>query len=171
MAIKDLVPTFGKKRDAITHRRAGDAPFRQFQDEMNRLFDDFFAGHDLPLWPGRGGDDSLSAFTPRVNISETEREVKVSAELPGMDEKDVTVELDDNMINIRGEKREEKEEKDGDWTRREQVYGSFHRMIPLPASVDGQNAKAKFRKGVLTVTAPKREPDKSNRKRVAIECE
>jgi len=171
MAIRDLVPKFGKQHDALERRGTPGDPFRHFQDEMNRLFEDFFAGNDLPLWPGRGDEKTLTTFTPRVNVSETSREVKVSAELPGMDEKDVTVELDDNAITIRGEKREDKEEKDGDWTRREQVYGSFHRVVPLPVAVDGQNAKAKFRRGVLTVTAPKREPDQSSRKRIAIECE
>lgn len=171
MAIRDLVPTFGKQRKALARRPTEGDPLRRFQDEMNHLFDDFFAGQDLPLWPGHSEASALSAFTPKVNVSETDREVTLSAELPGMDEKDVTVELDDNAITIRGEKKEEKEEKQAGWTRREQVYGSFHRAIALPATVDGQAAKAKFRKGVLTVTAPKREPDKSNRKRIAIECE
>lgn len=171
MAIRDLVPALGKQHRALARRPAKGDPFHRFQDEMNRLFDDFFAGNDLMRWPWVGEDHALSAFTPKVNVSENDREVSVSAELPGMDEKDVAVELDDNAITIRGEKQAENEEKKGGWTRREQVYGSFHRVIPLPAAVDGQNAKAKFRKGVLTVTAPKREPDKTNRKRIAIECE
>jgi HSP20 family protein len=166
-----MVPAFGKQRKALARRPAEGDPFHRFQDEMNRLFDDFFAGHDLTLWPGRSGDRELSAFTPKVNVAETDREVTVSAELPGIDEKDVTVELDDTALTIRGEKKEESEEHKAGWTRREQVYGSFYRAIPLPAAVDGQAAKAKFHKGVLTVTAPKREPDKSSRKRIAIEVE
>ncbi len=66
---------------------------------------------------------------------------------------------------------EQKEEKHGNWVRREQSFGSFHRVVPLPVAVDGQNARAKFKKGVLTVTVPKREPDTVQRKRIAIESD
>lgn len=137
---------------------------------MNRLFDDFF--NDFPLAP-RPGDGGLAAFSfsPRVDVSETDKEVRVSAELPGMDEKDITVEMDDEAITIRGERKAEKEEKGKNWYTREQSYGSFHRMIPLPASVAGEKANAKFRKGVLTITVPKKEEEQARRKAIKIEAD
>jgi HSP20 family protein len=170
MAIKDLVPRFGRGRDNVPARREEWDPFRDFQREMNRLFDDFWT--DYPL-AGRRGERALasSVFSPRVDVSETDTEVKVSAELPGMEEKDVSVEMDDSAITVRGERREEKEDKGKNWHSRERTYGSFHRVIPLPASVDGAKAKAKFKKGILTVTVPKREEAQAKRKAIAIECD
>jgi HSP20 family protein len=106
-----------------------------------------------------------------VDVSETDKEVKVSAELPGMDEKDIHVEMDDDAITIRGERREEKEDQGRNWYSREQSYGAFHRVIALPASVDGAKAVAKFKKGVLTVTVPKRREEQTKRKTIKIESD
>ena len=170
MAIKDLVPKFGRGRDNAPVRRGEYDPYRDFQREMNRLFDDFFT--DFPLAPRWGERDLPSvAFNPRVDVSETDKEVKVSAEMPGMDEKDITVEMDDATITVRGEKKTETEDKGKNWHRREQSYGSFHRVIPLPASVQGEKAKAKFKKGVLTITVPKREEEQAKRKAITIESD
>ncbi len=168
MAIRDLVPKFGRDRDSLLPLRRSEAdPFRLFQQQLNRLFDDFFSDSMLSPWRENGGD-AWNANMPKVDLHESGTEVKLSAELPGMDEKDVTVEMDDNSITIRGEKKEEKEERRGAWVQREQSYGSFHRMIALPAAVDSQQAKATFKKGVLKISAPKREPDKQERKRISI---
>ena len=169
MAIRDLVPKFGRQRETLPARRADTDPFRLFQREMNRLFDDFFTDGDLTPWRGGMEVPATDAFTPRVDVSESASEVRVCAELPGLDEKGVTVEMDDNTLTLRGEKRLENEHKDGRWTRREQYYGAFHRVVSLPAAVDSQNAKAKFKRGMLVVTAPKREPGEQRRKTVAIE--
>jgi HSP20 family protein len=170
MAIKDLVPKFGRGRDNVPARREDWDPFRDFQREMNRLFDDFFA--DVPLAP-RWGERELPAavFNPRIDVSETGKEVKVSAELPGMDEKDITVEMDDTAITVHGERKEETEDSGSNWHRREQSFGSFRRVIPLPATVDGGKAKARFKKGVLTVTVPKREAETARRKTIAIDSD
>jgi HSP20 family protein len=170
MSIKDLVPKIGRGREHMPVRREERDPFRDFQRQMNRLFDDFFT--DFPFAP-RGGERGLAAagFSPRVDVSETDKEVKVSAELPGMDEKDITVEMDDAAITIRGERKEEREDKGKNWYTKEQSYGVFHRIIPLPASVDGEKANAKFKKGVLTITVPKREEDQAKRKAIKIETE
>jgi len=147
-------------------------PFREFQRQINRLFDDFFSDFALaPRWWGGERELAPVGFTPRVDVCETDKEVRVSAELPGMDEKDITVELDDAAVTIRGERKEESEDKGKNWYRREQSYGSFYRMIPLPASVDGEKATAKFKKGVLAITLPKREEDRSKRKSIKIEGE
>lgn len=170
MAIKNLVPKFGRTRDNMPVRGDAYDPFWNFQSEMNRLFDDFFT--DLPSAP-RWGERGLVAetFTPRVDVSETDKEVIVSAELPGIDEKDISVEMDDDAIVIRGEKQEEKEDKGKNWYSREQSYGSFHRVINLPASVKDDKAKAKFKKGVLTITIPKQEEEQAKRKAIAIESD
>jgi len=151
-------------------RREASDQFRSFQREMNRLFDDFFS--DVPLVP-RWGTRELAPveFSPRVDVAETDKEVRISAELPGMDEKDIVVEMDDEAITIRGERKEEKETEGKNWYTREQSYGSFQRVIPLPASVDGAKAKAKFKKGLLAITVPKREEEEAKRKTIAIESE
>ena len=172
MSIKDLVPRLGRKHDRMPIRRKEEDSLLSFQREMNRLFDGFFQGSGLESvldW----GDEGLTkvAFSPKVDVSETKKEVKVSAELPGMEEKDISVELGDDIVTIRGEKKEEHEDKGKNWYRREQSYGSFHKVIPLQASVEGENAKAKFKKGKLTVTIPKTEEDRSKRKSIQIDAD
>lgn len=171
MAIKDLVPRFNRGRDRTLARRDQVDPFREFQREMNRLFDDFFS-EDVPLMR-RGSDRGfpIAAFEPKVDVSETDTEVRVSAELPGMEEKDINVEMDDTGLTVRGERKEEKEDKGKNWFRREQSYGSFLRSIPLPSSVDAANAKATFKKGVLSVTVPKREEEQAKRKTITIDSD
>lgn len=170
MAIKDLVPRFGRGREQMPVRGGGDDPLQDLQREMNRLFDDFLGDFPLSRRDGRG-PLAPAAFNPRVDVAETDKDVSISAELPGMDEKDIAVEMDDAAITICGEKKQEKEEKGKNWYRREQSYGSFHRSIPLPANVDGAKAHAKFKKGVLTIAVPKREGEQPKRKTIAIEAE
>ena len=166
MSIKDLVPRIGRKPLPVRQEDAD--PFRDFQRQMNRLFDDFFGGFPLAERE-TGAGWAPAAFTPRVDVSETDTEVKVSAELPGMDEKDISVELQDDVLVLRGEKKREQEEKGKNWYRREQSWGSFQRAIELPAGVDAGKAKAQFKKGVLTFTAPKRPEEQVRRKTVPIE--
>lgn len=168
MSIKDLVPRIVRGRDQGLARAQDADPLRNFQREMNRLFDDFFSDSPLAMRPDEKGL-ATAVFSPRVDVSETDKEVKVSAELPGLDEKDITVEVADAAITIRGEKKEEKEEKGKNWYTREQSYGSFNRVVPLPANVDGGKAVARFKKGVLTITAPKKEDEQTRRKAIKIE--
>lgn len=170
MSIKDLVPRIGRGREQGLARRQEVDPFRDFQREMNRLFDDFLGDFPLAMRSNEKGIATVG-FSPRVDVSETDKEVKVSAELPGLDEKDITVELEDAAIAIRGEKKEDREEKGKNWYTREQSYGSFHRIIPLPASVEGEKAAARFKKGVLTITVPKKEEEQAKRKAIKIETE
>ena len=170
MSIKDLVPRFGRKEERMPIRRREEEGLLSFQREMNRLFDNFFSGFELAPGPFGSGKDSMSksVFSPSVDVAETDGEVKVSAELAGMDEKDVTVELGEDMITICGEKREEREDAGKNWYRREMSYGSFHRAIPLPAKVDGEKAKAKFKRGKLTVTMPKKKESAAKRRSIPI---
>lgn len=169
MSIKDLVPKFNKRNNhgSIQRHRSVD-PLRSFQDEINRLFDDFFSESrsGIERW-----HKDLDVFTPSVDMTETDKEVTVSAELPGMNEKDISVKMDDHAITIHGEKKIDSEHKQGKWTYREQGYGRFHRTIPLPVAVDGQKAKASFKRGVLRIKVPKRESSTQQRRHIAIECQ
>lgn len=135
-------------------RREWELPFTSLQREMNRLFDNFFGGLSPSSWAplGRGGAES---FTPHIDVSETDKEIKVSAELPGMDENDIDVSLTKDTLTIRGEKKEEREDKGKDYYRMERSYGSFSRNIPLPVEVNTDKVEATFKKGILYVTLPK----------------
>jgi HSP20 family protein len=167
MAIKDLIPwTKTNQRDLAVRRDAGD-PFELFRRDMDQLFNGF-----LSEWPG--GRTSLmnrqfGSFVPEIDIKETDKEVRVTAELPGMEEKDIDVSLTEGVLTIKGEKREEHEEEKGDTFRSERRYGMFERSIALPNGIDANGAKASFKKGVLKITLPKTAEAQSNRRRIAIE--
>lgn len=172
MSIRDLVPRAGREREKSLARRGGYDPFLSLQRQINNVFDSFFG----EAFPARGSEESeawpaLAGFSPKVDVSETEREVKVSVELPGMDEKDITVEMDESGMTISGERKEEKEEKGGNWRARERSHGYFRRIVPLPAGVEAGKAIAKFKRGVLTLKVPKLPDEQSHRKRVKIESE
>jgi HSP20 family protein len=133
---------------------------------MNRWFDDFFGGFGLT--PFRGFfDESWETFSPRVNVVEGDEEIKVSAELPGMDEEDINVSLSQGVLTISGEKKQEEEQKGENYYRLESSYGSFQRSLPLPCEVDESKAEAVFKKGVLTINLPKT-ADVQLRKRIPI---
>lgn len=127
---------------------SGLTPFSAFRQEMDRLFDSFFS-------PDRLGGFGLGdfPFSPAVDVSESDKEICVRAELPGVDEKDVELSLDGDMLTIRGEKREERRD-EGDRRRIvERAYGAFERTIRLPFEPKEDTVKAQFKNGVLTVTA------------------
>jgi HSP20 family protein len=116
--------------------------------EMDRVFDHFFESRweELP---------ALGDWVPKVDVSETKDAVVVKAEVPGMEAKDLQASLQENVLTITGEKRQEKEEKDERYHRVERSYGSFTRSMRLPAGVDSGKVNAAFKNGVLTVTLPK----------------
>ena len=165
MALRDLIP-FGSERRGVVPR--GDNPFENFQREMNRLFDDFFRGFGTPARYGEGVFGG--AAVPRVDVSETETEYEVTAELPGLEEKDVEVLLDENLLTLRGEKRAEREERDTNYYLAERSFGSFRRTIPFPVEVDPDRVEARFKNGVLTVRLPKAEPARSQAKRIQVKA-
>jgi len=162
MNLKSLIPW--KKEDQTLARRSHDGdPFLQMQQRMNGLFDDFFGRSSSDLWNGAN-----LAFAPQIELSETEKEVRIAAELPGLDEKDVEVTLSGDLLTIKGEKKHEQEEEKGDYYRSERSYGYFQRSVQLPQGVDTDNAKAKFKKGVLKVSIPKTPEAQSNRRRIEV---
>jgi len=134
-------------------RREGESPMLAIQNEMNRMFDQFFA-EDFPFSTRmitRPGMD----FFPKMDISETESEYKVTAELPGMDENDIQIRLEKDSLILSGEKKTESEEKEKTFHRIERSYGSFERVIPFDTRLDEDKISAVFKNGVLTVTLPK----------------
>jgi HSP20 family protein len=163
MAMRDLVPL--KRGRDVTVRRSEDNPFFTLHREMNRLFDDVFRGFDLTPFGSDRFLDRLGGNWPSVEMSETDKEIKIAAELPGLDEKDVQVELANGVLAISGEKKTESEDKDRLFS--ERYYGRFERRIPVE-DVDEDKISAAFKNGVLTVTLPKVAQAQSKVKRIAI---
>lgn len=161
MSIGDLVPWKSREHRGLA-RRTGGSPISTLQKEMNRLFEDFFGEMTFPSFETEW--DGLATLTPSIDVSQTDDEVQVTAELPGIEEKDIDVTLSDGVLTIRGEKRHEEDRKDKKFHHVERSYGSFQRSTLLPAEVDSEKVEAVFRNGVLTVTLPKVETTDSSKK-------
>jgi HSP20 family protein len=116
--------------------------------EMDRLFDRFLE----PAWAEM---PALGEWEPKLDVSESKEAVTVKAELPGVEQKDIAVSLQDGVLTIKGEKQTEKEEKDKHYHRMERSYGAFYRSIRLPAAVEAGKVTATFKDGVVTITLPK----------------
>ena len=161
--IRDLIP-WNRGRDVAVRRDEEANPFLTLHREMNRLFDDVFRGFDLAPF---GADHVFGRGWgwPNVEVSDTGTDVKVTAELPGLDEKDIQLELANGALTIKGEKKTETEDKDRLFS--ERFYGRFERRIPVD-DVEEDKVSASFKNGVLTVTLPKSAQAKSNVKRIAI---
>ncbi|NWG71833.1 MAG: Hsp20/alpha crystallin family protein [Parvularculaceae bacterium] len=143
---------------------AGD-PFFRLQNEMNRLFDEAFAG-----FSGFASGGTVGALTPRVDLKETGDALEAFFELPGVDEKDLDVEISDNILTVRGEKRAERSEReDGSgYHFVERSYGSFARSIALPAEIEQDRVKAEFSNGVLKLWLPKNAEARNRTRKIAI---
>ena len=144
-----LVPWRNIKSEVATKRDDFFDPFVSFRREMDRMFDRFFDG--LPASTGTG----WQALTPAVDIDETDKEMVITAELPGVSDKDVEVSLVGDVLTIKGEKKSEQEHKDGDSTYVERRFGSFSRSVRLPFEVKDGQVDARFKDGVLTIHLPK----------------
>lgn len=120
------------------------------KDEMNRLFDGLFRG--VSSEPGRFG-----AYVPEVDISETDDNIMVSVDIPGMDEKDLSVSIRENVLTLKGEKKREVQKENTVCLISERNYGSFERSLTLPTNIQPDKVAAKYANGVLTVTLPKAE--------------
>lgn len=141
-------------------------PFQAMRREMDRMFDRFFGGgfgfplsrrmSDFePFW--RGGEEGVAFSAPAIDFAEDENAYHLTAELPGLSEKDINLSLSDDMLTISGEKREERQEneKDRNYHYSERRFGSFRRVIQLPQHIDRDKIEAQFKNGVLNVTLPK----------------
>lgn len=165
MAGKEMA-TQNQPGKTLAERREWMHPFDSFRQEMNKLMDSFFQGSLL-----RPFDTRLEGFTPRVDVVDTGEGIKIVAELPGMDDKDIEVSLTGDALTIKGEKKEEKEEKGKDYYRSERSFGSFTRTVPIPEGIDAEAVAASFKKGVLTVTMPKTKQAIKDAKKISVKAE
>ena len=158
MALSDLVPWKRRERDLDVPRGYGN-PFGVLTEEMSRLFDDFRGRFDIEPFGfprGQTGD-----FMPSVDITDADKEVRVTCELPGIDEKDIDITLSKDAVTIRGEKKQEKEHKERGYYHVESSYGSFRRDIHLSSDVDASKVEAICSDGILSITLPKAEEAKT----------
>jgi HSP20 family protein len=163
MSMRDLIPWNRNSRVPVRRGEEG-SPFLTLHREMNRLFDEVFRELDLsPFRFDRMFDRSWS--WPSIEVSENDKEVRVTAELPGLDEKDVEVQLSNGVLTIKGEKRTETEGNDRLFS--ERFYGQFERRIPID-DIDEDKVTASFRNGELVVTLPRSAEAQRNVKRIAI---
>jgi len=146
-------------------------PIGQLHQEMNQLFDNFFTDFGLDPFryegflPGGLGEGLLK---PTLDIEATDKEYTVSVEVPGVEQKDVKIEIANNTLTIRGEKKQEKEEETGGYYRMERSYGSFQRVLALPEDADQDDVQAKFKNGVLTLTLSRKALPHANVKQIEI---
>ncbi|MEJ0093455.1 MAG: Hsp20/alpha crystallin family protein [Methylocella sp.] len=162
-------------RDLMSWTRGSDQPpdfYREgmggltaLQRQMNRLLEDAFRGFDAPaLFGGRHGLANMA--WPKIEVNETEKDILISAEIPGLEEKDVELLLNEGNLIIRGEKKAEIEDKDRQFS--ERFYGRFERRISLGLDIEEDKVEASFRNGLLKVTLPKTAPAQSKMKRIEI---
>lgn len=167
MASRSLMPF---SRNMPMSRGSEDMdPFLAMRREINRLFDDAFSGFGLPSFFGPALRQMPAA--PKIDVSETDNEIHVTAEMPGIDQNDVEVLLEDDRLIIRGEKREEREDEDKNrnYHIRERVQGAFSRTLPLPFAPDPSQVKAEFKDGVMRITIPKPQEVKQKQHRVEVQ--
>jgi HSP20 family protein len=146
MKMHAALPTLWDRNEIMP---AGISGFRR---EIDRLFDDFSRGLSAPGTVAEAGHFDLA---PEMDVADSEREITLSIELPGVKEKDIDVSASGQVISIAGEKKSESETKNGDLYRSERSYGSFCRSMSMPFTIDGDKVQAKLTNGVLTVTIPK----------------
>jgi HSP20 family protein len=163
MSIRDLIP-WSRGRDVSVRRDDEAHPFVTFHREMNRLFDDAFRGFGTqPFGPNRFFDSAPT--WPRIEVDEDDREVKVTAELPGLEEKDIEVEVANGILRIMGERKTETNDRDRLFS--ERYYGRFERRIPVD-DIEEDRVNASFKNGLLTVTMPKSARARERVKRIQI---
>jgi HSP20 family protein len=165
MSINDLIPWGRSNNQTPSVLRDGDRdPFLSLHREVNRLFDDVRRSFDS-RFAALDSMPSLRAW-PNVEISETDKEIKVTAEIPGLEEKDIDVLLNEGVLTLKGEKRSETEDKEKQFS--ERFYGRFERRIPLGLEVEEDKIDARFKNGVLSIVLPKSAKAQSQVKRIAI---
>jgi HSP20 family protein len=148
MNFKSLIPVRREPNDVRFFN-----PLLSLQREVEDVFQNFTRD-----WPTFRSAGLATDLVPSTDVVENDKEIQITAELPGLEEKDVQINLADSVLTIKGEKKAEKEEKDKNYRLVERSYGSFSRSIELPAGVDAGTIKASISKGVLTVVIPKPAP-------------
>ncbi|MBI4183013.1 MAG: Hsp20/alpha crystallin family protein [Proteobacteria bacterium] len=151
-------------------------PLLTLRDEIDRLFEDFSRGRSLfpfarrifDIEPLRRFPMTFGTAAPAVDLIESETEYRVTAELPGLEEKDIELTLSDDVLTLSGEKKEEREERRTDYYLSERRYGSFRRAFRMPEGVDREKIEARFENGVLTVTLPKTKAAQRKARKIAV---
>ena len=153
MAVKTLLPS----------ARVSNRPWRS---PFDNLFDAFFSDDSrMPVLTGNGG---TFTFTPRIDVREDDVSYEISAELPGLEEKDIEISVADGSLVLRGEKTSDTEEEEGKYFRQERIYGRFERAFHLPDGVEAEKIEAKFKNGILAITLPKKEEAKKVVRQVEV---
>lgn len=158
MAMRDLMPS---RRNRGVARRGEADWFHAFEDHMMDLFENF----DRQIDRGTLGGDF---FSPSLDISDRGSDLLVTAEIPGMEQKDLDVTVQDNVLTIRGEKKDQCEGGEKGHTYQECRYGRFERSVTLPAEIDPENCKAEYKNGVLRLTMPKRAKAEESKKKIPV---
>ena len=161
MELNDLVPFRHRRRGAT--KSAALSPFEQMHEEMDRMFEDF-----LPQFSTARELDKRFDFLASVDLSETDDALELKADLPGMEDGDIDVTLQDGALLISGERKHESEKKRKNYYRAERAYGAFRRAIPLPCEIDEDGIEARFKKGVLTIHMPKSPAARENQRKIEI---
>ncbi len=151
------------KKSGLSVERRSDDFFFPLQREVNRLMDDFFSSFPS-LEPG-----GTSVATPVVNVSENEKSYCITAELPGIQEKDIDLSVSNKAIQIKAEKEFSKDEEKNGFITMERSYGSFYRLVPLSADIDENKIKASLKDGVLTIDVPKTEEAIKRTKKISVQ--
>jgi HSP20 family protein len=157
MTMRDLMPWSRQENRGPAMYEGRRDPFTMLRREVERLFDDTFG---LPATTGR-----QSTIWPSLEVSETDNEVRIAAEMPGLAEKDIELTVENGVLCLRGERKSEVEDKDRGYS--ERFFGRFERRVALPTGVDEDKANARFDNGVLTVTIPKA-PEMERGRRIPI---
>ncbi len=142
-----------------------------FNDDFNRLINHFFNGFEVSAfrpWSGRGEQIASNVLKPSLDLSATGKSYIIAMEIPGVSSEDINIELDRNTLIIRGEKRQDNEEKNKNYYRMERSYGAFQRTLSLPRDADQSKVNARFKKGVLTITLPRVKTDNKKTRQIDI---
>lgn len=161
MSFRDLLPSLSRQQEL--DRPASTDPFERLRAEMDRMFQDF-----LPAASGREGLSAKPFISPSVDVTESDTQYEVTADLPGMNEDDVEVTIKNGVLTIEGERKEEQKEEKDNYHRLERRYGSFCRRFTLPSDVEEDKVDAHFDKGVLKIVLPKSKEAVSNHRRIDI---
>lgn len=178
--VKDIIPKREKsgqlpirveKYPVLRHENFG-RPFVELQRATNRLFDDFF--REFGFSGGNWGEpysltpDVFGSQWPRADMSETDDEIRITAELPGVDKDNLEISFSDGRVTIRGEKKEQEEDKGKDYYRLERSYGAYQRSFSLPCEINEDKVDASFKHGVLDIKLPKTEAARNRTKKIPI---
>lgn len=167
MGLKDIIQR--PRRDIAPKREEN--IFLSLREEMDTLFERFFNRFSMMPSHFEDMDREFGDFSPKIDMKDSDKEVKIFAELPGLNEKDLDISVSEHALTLKGEKKKEVEDKKDNYYRMERSYGSFYRTIALPEGVDTNKVDATYKKGVLHIIIPKTAKAIESRKKIEIKAE